>query len=104
MRCTFGHSLKEIAAASLFSCFVAGGIGALTSADATNNTAAPTISVNRTLKGDRLPQAPIVQRSERNSTSTGSASLRKLTLPGCESAFSPVVDPARAQYFRRCMT
>ena len=40
MRCTFGYSLKQIAVASLFSCFVAGGICVLTSPSAANNAAA----------------------------------------------------------------
>ena len=104
MRRTFGHSLKEIAAAALFSCFIAGGICALTSPGATNNAAARTISVNRALKGDRLPQAPVVQQPEHISTSTENAPSRKHTLLGCEPAFSPVTDPARAHYLVRCTT
>jgi len=104
MRCTFGHSLKEIAAASLFSCFIAGGICALTSPSATNNAAALTISVNRALKGDRLPQAPVAQQSEHISTSTEGAPSRKHMLRGCEPAFSPVADPARAHHLGRCIT
>jgi len=104
MRRAFGHSLDEIAAASLFSCFIAVGICALTNPGATNNAAAPTNSVNRVLKGDRLPPASVVQRSERNSTSTENAPSRKHTLLGCESAFSPVADPARTHYLVRCMT
>ena len=75
MRCTFGYSLKQIAVASLFSCFVAGGICVLTSPSAANNAAAVTISVNRTFKGDRLPQVPIAQQSEQNSTSTENSAV-----------------------------
>jgi hypothetical protein len=103
VRRTFGHSLKEIAAAALFSCFIAGGICALTSPGATNNAAA-LISVNRPRKGDRLPQAPIVQQLEHISTSTENAPSRKHTLLGCEPTFSPVADLARAHYLVRCMT
>jgi hypothetical protein len=77
MRRTFSHSLKEIAAASLISCLIAGGIFALMSPGATNNTAAVTISVNRALKGDRLPQAPVVQQPKHNSGATESAPSRK---------------------------
>jgi hypothetical protein len=104
MRCTFGYSLKQIAVASLFSCFVAGGICVLTSPSAANNAAAVTISVNRTFKGYRLPQVPIAQQSEQNSTSTENLPLRKHTPLGCEPAFSPVTDPARAHKLRRCIT
>jgi len=104
MRYILGHSLKEIAAASLFSCFIAGGICALTSPGVANNAAALTISVNRTVKADRLPRAPVAQQSEQICTSTESAPSRKHTLLGCEPAFSPVADPARAHYLGRCMT
>lgn len=104
MRCTFGcYSLKEIAAASLLSCFIAGGI-CVTSLSATNNAAVFTISINRAIKGDRLAHAPLAQQSEHNSASTKNAPSRKQTPPGCEPAFSPVTDPARAHYLRHCLT
>ena len=59
MRCTFDNRLKHIAAASLFSCFIAGAITGLTSPVSADNTASVTISVNRTFKANRLPIAPI---------------------------------------------
>ena len=86
MRCTFDNRLKHIAAASLFSCFIAGAITGLTSPVSADNTASVTISVNRTFKANRLPIAPIDQP----------------TLLGCEPAFSPVTDPTRAHIFTHC--
>jgi hypothetical protein len=86
MRCTFGDRLKDIAAASLLSCFIAGAITGLTSPVSADNAAGVTISVNRAYKGNRLPIAPIDQP----------------ILLDCEPAFSPVTDPTRAHIFTHC--
>jgi hypothetical protein len=103
MRCTFGYSLREIAAASLLSCFIAGGI-CVAGPSTANNAAVLAISVNRTVKGDRATPALLAPQSDHNSTSTGNAPSRKETLLGCEPAFSPVTDPARAHNLRHCVT
>ena len=103
MSCTSKQSLKEIAAACIFSGLIAGGFCILTSTSATNDAAPHTILVNRTLKSDRLPQPPIVQESEQHYSPIESAPPFKHTL-GCEPSFSPVVDPERAHYLGRCMT
>ena len=52
-----GFSFKGIAGALLLSCFIAGVVTALTS-PVTAKNAAPTVSVNRIIKGDRLPPVP----------------------------------------------
>jgi hypothetical protein len=64
----------------------------------------PEISVNRALKGDRLPLATeinsAISRRERDS--------RRLQAPGqiplgCEGAFSPVASPRLAGVYGRCI-
>jgi hypothetical protein len=92
MDCSF--RLKDVAAALLLSCFIAAIACALTSPVAANNAAASANLVNRDTKADRLPQAPIVQPTQRNSISTEKPTPAH-TLPGCEPAFSPLVHPAR---------
>jgi hypothetical protein len=61
------------------------------------------MSVNRTHKGDRLPQASNLQRPEINSNSMRFAPSINVP-PGCDPAFSPVADPERGRIFGRCVT
>ncbi len=65
---------------------------------------APSVSVNRQFKGNRLPvsNAPSVAR---RGLSTQEQSSRPPKLPvGCEGAFSPISSPRLAHIFGRCMT
>ena len=92
MRGLFAYGLKEIAAAVVLSSFIAGGVGAMTGPASPASDKSVVTSVNRTLKGDRLP---IAFRPQHNSTSTVTSSQKRAPL-GCDPAFSPVADPARA--------
>jgi hypothetical protein len=60
------------------------------------------VSVNRVNKGDRLSPSS-VDRSSQNSTSTESMVPLKRVPLGCDPAFSPFADPARAHIYKRCM-
>jgi len=60
------------------------------------------VSVNRVNKGDRLSQGP-VDRPSHNSPSTEAVIPLKRVPLGCDPAFSPVADPARANIYKRCM-
>ena len=91
MRRTVRNRLKNIAAASLLSCFIAGAITAFTSSVSANNAAGVSISVNRTSKDQ-----PVQHNSTEKPTS-------EHTLLGCEPAFSPVADPTRAYILTHCM-
>jgi hypothetical protein len=65
---------------------------------------APTFSVNRQFKGDRLPlsRAPSVAR---RGLSTQEQSPKPAKIPvGCEGAFSPISSPRLAHVLGRCMT
>lgn len=99
MRFISGQRLKNFTAASILSCLIAGGICALTSP--VNSAAGVSISVNRDVKGDRLPQLPAVQPSQRDSIKNEKPASKK-SLVGCEPAFSPFAHPAHAQIFTHC--
>jgi hypothetical protein len=65
---------------------------------------APSFSVNRQFKGDRLPfsGAPNVAR---RGLSTQEQSSKPQKIPvGCEGAFSPISSPRLAHIVGRCMT
>lgn len=89
MRAPFVYNLKGTIAAVILSCFIAGGVSAMTSPAATK--AQQTNSINRTNKGDRLPSA------------VTSRTPVKLMPLGCDSVFSPIVDPTRAHVYKRCV-
>ena len=101
MPCTF--RLKDIAAATLLSCFIAGAFSALTGPVTADNAAVVTISVNRTTKGDRLPLPPIAPPTAPPNSISIERPIPAHTLLGCEPAFSPFVDPARAHILAYCL-
>ncbi len=59
----------------------------------------PTPSVDRTLKGDRLPLDPSAEQAVAPSASQ---TLGDKIPMGCERAFSPISAPRLADIFRRC--
>ena len=94
--------LKDVVAALLLSCLIAGVVTALTS-PVTAGNAAPTASVNRITKGDRLPVAPAIKPNQHDST-PAEKPIRKPALVGCEPAFSPFAEPTRAHILSHCLT
>jgi hypothetical protein len=56
------------------------------------------ISVDRTLKGDRLPLAP----TDKTEMPLPSVPSREKIPVGCDRAFSPISSPRLANVFRRC--
>jgi len=102
---TFPYSFKNTIAAVTLSSFIAGGGGAAISPAATGTEPSIKASVNRTHKGDRLPQVAMHHRQSPNnslSTETATTSPRRPPL-GCDSAFSPISAPSLAHIFKRCM-
>jgi hypothetical protein len=59
----------------------------------------PAVSIDRTLKSDRLPLAPSTDKTEMPALS---APLRGKIPIGCDRAFSPISSPRLANVFRRC--
>lgn len=94
--------LKDVIAALLLSCLIAGVVTALTS-PVTAGNAAPIVSVNRIIKGDRLPVAPAIKPKQHDST-PAETPVRKPTLVGCEPAFSPFAEPSRGHILSHCLT
>ncbi len=101
MRCTFAYGLKETVAAVVLSCCIAGGVSAMTGPTVAESNETVTMSVDRTNKGDRLPQASTPQQHP-NDSGMVPASPKRPPL-GCDPAFSTVADPAQTYIFRRCM-
>lgn len=104
MRCAFAFNSREIIAAILLSCVIAGCAGAITRA---NSFAGPHhFTINRTNKGDRLPQVEIPNLVEQAPSATETGTPRvppgKLRI-GCDPAFSPIAAPAMAHISKRCM-
>jgi hypothetical protein len=100
----FSYGIKEIVAACVLSCLIAAAAVAMTTPGTAGGAAAA--AVERSLKGDRLPQAPLTtptQRSSDNSSATKTETKPQRTPLGCDPAFSPVAEPTRAHYFNRCM-
>ena len=65
---------------------------------------APSFSVNRQFKGDRLPVASAPNVAGRGlSTQEQSTKPRKIPA-GCEGSFSPISSPRLAHIVGRCMT
>jgi hypothetical protein len=100
MRSGCDDGLKKTASACVVSVFAAGIISTLTSPSTADKAAVIAISVNRTIKGDRLSLPPIAQ-PVRQDVSTKKP-IAKRALPGCESAFSPFADPTRGRLLTHC--
>ena len=65
---------------------------------------APTFSINRQFKGDRLPVSG-APGSARRGLSTQEQSSKPQKIPvGCEGSFSPISSPRLAHIVGRCMT
>ena len=63
----------------------------------------PAASVNRALKGDRLPTAkPTAWQHEFRPPVTPLQSRARVPV-GCDTAFSPISSPRLANVFRRCL-
>ncbi len=65
----------------------------------------PAASVNRALKGDRLPTAkPTAWQHEFRPPVTPLQSQSRARVPvGCDTSFSPISSPRLANVFRRCL-
>jgi hypothetical protein len=95
--CTVGvHSMNRISwrvTAVVLSLIAAG----LISLPSNSSQLRQPVSVDRTLKGDRLPFAPGARRPAASKT----RSSERIPV-GCEGAFSPISSPRLANIFRRC--
>jgi hypothetical protein len=96
------QGFRAICAAVILSSFAAGGITAVTTTSIANSAKdVRVVMVNRINKGDRLPRA-IAPRHHSNSNNSPVETKKRVPL-GCDPAFSPIVDPASAHFFNRCI-
>lgn len=66
-------------------------------------TTTPAVSVDRTLKGDRLPRVAPMDKSHQLGLPVAPEHGRYEKIPvGCDPAFSPISAPRLAKVFRRC--
>jgi hypothetical protein len=63
----------------------------------------PSFSVNRELKGDRLPISNVTPAASRTGSSVEQSEPDQIPV-GCEGSFSPISAPRFAHVFGRCMT
>lgn len=63
----------------------------------------PAMSVNRGLKGDRLPLVEPTAEPRELGLPVSPAQSRAKVPVGCDAAFSPISSPQLASIFRRCM-
>ena len=81
-------------------------LGAAPSADAGFVPSPPSFTVNRALKGDRLPMHEALNPS---AFKTEFGALARMSVPheipvGCDPAFSPVASPRLALIYGRCLS
>jgi hypothetical protein len=66
-------------------------------------TSGPAPSVNRLLKGDRLPSVAVWQHELGSPVSPAQPASREKVPLGCEAAFSSISAPQLANIVRRCV-
>ncbi len=102
MQICLGHGLAQSGAALFVSAVIAAGVVTFNGRTAARNAETITIAVDRSNKGDRLPQAPALQHPAGKNVAPDAARLQKAPT-GCEPAFSPIVNPKLARVFGRCI-
>ena len=66
-------------------------------------TTTPPVSIDRTLKSDRLPLVMPINKSHQVGSPAKPEQARFEKIPvGCDPAFSPISAPRLAKVFRRC--
>ena len=102
---TFIGQKSTLAAGSLLFCTIVAGImGATNAPGAVPVAQTEIVTVNPVNKGDRLPISPRQEVRPALSPSSTDGAKPSLKHPpiGCDPAFSPVADPARANIYKRC--
>jgi hypothetical protein len=96
--------LKGISAACLLSALAAAGVCMFVSPVTADKATVITISVNRAAKGDRQPIALTIVRPRQHDFISNERPILKRALPGCERAFSSLIEPMHAQILIHCTT
>lgn len=107
MRRVLRYGLNQTVAAIVVSCLIAGAVTMMTRPSSADAPGATSISVNRALKGNRLPLAKTPrQKHDALPTPADRSAPTSMGRPplGCDPAFSPIVDPGRRLRALRCLT
>jgi hypothetical protein len=110
MRYSSLFSFKEVGVAVLLSFAATCAVAAVSERSAAQGVqTAPislgTITVDRTNKGDRLPQMlPLSGRPLSGGPPPASPAAPGAIPVGCDRAFSPIVNPAHADVYLRCLS
>lgn len=96
-------SLKELGAAAFLGFAVGCAVVAITDRSVAHGMQAGTITVDRTHKGDRLTLVPPPAAHSSGLAPSNAAPTNRAPL-GCDSAFSPVAEPASARVYLRCLS
>jgi hypothetical protein len=89
----------------VLSCCIAGGVSAMTGPTSiAKDESIATTMVNRMNKGYRLPQSSVRSNFNNQSRPVTTTSTPRRPPVGCDPAFSPIVAPALAHIFNRCLT
>jgi hypothetical protein len=102
MRATFDQKLVAASGFLIF-CSIAGCIVGATNAASARSARTEITNVNRVNKGDELTASPIRQTQQKSPPAAADMKTSMQHPPlGCDPAFSPVADPARAGVYKRC--
>jgi hypothetical protein len=96
------QSLRLRVAIAVLGCVVVGGCSVIGTPDDGSAERTAPVSVNRINKGDRLPSVATAKSFLKGAPSTAASSRPRLLPLGCDPAFSPIADPARAGIYKRC--
>ena len=98
----FRNGSRQFAGAAILAAVLAG-VACIATSGFADGAKFVTTSVDRMLKGDRLPRASNPQRPAINSNSM--KVIPSTNVPaGCDPVFSPVADPEHPGIFGRCVT
>ena len=95
------HNLRLKVAIAVLGCVMVGGCSLIGAPGDVSAERTATASVNRVNKGDRLPSLAAAKSFVKGAPSSAASARRQLPL-GCDPAFSPIADPARAGVYKRC--
>ena len=97
-----GLNRKQWVAAVLASAVIATGISVGAGSSAADGRSGDPVVVDRDLKGDRMPVLSALDGGSNLNAVHSESKVRQAPF-ACDRAFSPIVDPALADIYRRCM-
>ncbi len=97
------RSMWSFRIAAVAFALVAASLVSFPSLSTTGLSSTPAASVNRALKGDRLPAAKPTAWQHEFRPPVAPLQSRARVPVGCDTSFSPISSPRLANVFRRCL-